>query len=164
MRFLVSLFLGIAIAIIGFLCIPLFLGKCEHTNTYKVYSFQSQTSHAMSYVKTKCRDCYDTLSTGLFYSHPKDKSYLDVVNNGEDLVADEYYSITATVEHTFYTNGGKARCYIEQDDVRVYFTATFAEEYKEASGLLQEGDTITFRGKASPEGRLYWTDCEFITE
>ena len=164
MKFLTSLFLSIAIAVVGFLCIPLFVGKCEHTNTYKVYSFQSQTSSAMSYVKTNCRDCYKTLQTGVFYSHPEDKSYLEVMNNGEPFVAGECYTITATVNQASYENDAWVGCEIKGSDVEVYFGVTFRGEYEVEVNSLVKGDVITFRGKASPEGRLYWTDCELITE
>lgn len=138
--------------------------KCEHTETIKRFSFQPQTSRAMSYMQSECKECYEVLYTNGFYDNPKDLSYLDVMNSGEHFVEGDYYTVEAKVVYNFFANDLKVKCEVERDGVCVGFTITFTEEYKEASGLLQEGEVITFRGKAAPEGRLYWTDCELITD
>lgn len=163
MKFLTSLFLGIAIAVVGFLCIPLFTGKCEHAETYKYYYFEPQDKQATNYIKVRCKECNGLRSTYLFNTVPSDLSYLDVLNGGEHFVEGEYYTITAPISQTYPTNKGKLGFLVENNDVEVFFGATFKEEYIEEISSLNKGDTITFRGKASPEGRLYWTDCELIT-
>ena len=137
---------------------------CEHTEVVKSYSFQPRNSSAYNHMQTECKDCGQVLYRNIFEDNPKDLSYLDVLNNGERFVDGEYYTIDATVQYNFFDHDLKVKCVVEKDDVSVFFTVTFAEEYKEASGLLQEGDVITFRGKSAPEGRLYWTDCELISE
>lgn len=137
---------------------------CEHTETVNSYSFQPRNSSAYNRMQTECKDCGQVLYRNIFENNPSDLSYLDVLNNGEHFVEGEYYTIDATVQYNFFDHDLKVKCVVEKDDVSVFFTVTFAEEYKEASGLLQEGDVITFRGKSAPEGRLYWTDCELIAE
>ena len=137
---------------------------CEHSETVNRYSFQPRNSVAYNRMQKECKDCGQVLYRNIFEDSPSDLSYLDVMNNGEHFVEGEYYTVEATVQYNFFDHDLKVKCMVEKDDVSVFFTVTFAEEYKEASGLLQEGEVITFRGKASPEGRLYWTDCELITE
>ena len=137
---------------------------CEHTEVVKSYSFQPRNSTAVNYMKKRCKDCNQVIYRNDFYDNPEDLSYLDVMNNGEHFVEGEYYTIEAKVQYNFFDHDLKVKCIVEKDDVSVFFTVTFTEEYKEESGLLKEGDVITFHGKSAPEGRLYWTDCELITD
>ena len=137
---------------------------CEHSETVNRYSFQPRNSVAYNRMQKECKDCGQVLYRNIFEDNPSDLSYLDVMNNGEHFVEGEYYTVEAKVVYNFFANDLKVKCDIERDGVYVGFTITFTEEYKVESGLLKEGDVITFRGKAAPEGRLYWTDCELITE
>lgn len=144
--------------------VPIVFTECQHTDTVKKYSFQPSTSRAMSYMQSECTKCYEVLYTNGFVDNPRDLSYLDVMNNGEAFIEGEYYTVVAKVVYNFFSHDRIVKCEVEKDGVIVYFTVTFTEEYKEESGSLSEGDIITFRGKAAPEGRVYWTDCELITD
>ena len=151
------------IGILVFLWLPSLIGQCEHVETYIVYTFQPRVTATPNSYQVKCKECHKVFYTERFHSNPENKSYLDAINNGEPFIEGEYYTITATVYHTFSTVGVTARCSVDTDNVHVGFDVTFKDEYQEDVDSLNEDDVITFRGKAAPDGKLYWTDCDLIS-
>lgn len=166
MKFLSSLFGGIILSIILLLLLGLAL-KCDHANIIKLYSFQSENSTAMSYVKTVCEDCDQGFHTTLFRDNPTDEMYIDVMTyhiEDKTFVKGEYDTIKATIILRDYdATKTKIRCSVRQNDVMLIFSVKFKEEYEEDVSLLHEGDEVVFYGKSSLKG-LSWTDCELITE
>ena len=166
MKFISSLFCGIILSIILVLSLGLVL-KCDHANIIEVYSFQPEKSTAMSYVKSVCEECEQSFHSTLFRDTPPDETYIDVIGehcNDKTFVKGEYDTLKATVTLGDYdVRKTKISCCAWRDDVKVYFSVTFKDEYEEAVSLLQSGDEITFYGKSALKG-LSWTDCELIME
>ena len=166
MKFISSLISGIILSILLILLLG-FVIKCDHTNIIEVYSFQPEKSTAMSYVKSVCEECNQRFSLTLFRDTPPDDTYIGVIEEhckDEMFVKGEYDTIKATVTVLDYdTQKTKINCSVWRDDVKVYFSVTFKEEYEEAVSLLQVGDEITFYGKSALRG-LSWTDCELIMD
>jgi hypothetical protein len=138
-------------------------GKHEHG---KIFSFQPKGSTAYDYVKPWCksRECvYPGYS--LFRGTPSDTSYLDVIGehiDSDEIIGGEYYTVTATVTLADYDFARtRLGCKVQNDDIIVYFSVDFREEFEDAVGLLEEGDEVTFRGRFYDVG-CGWEDCELI--
>ena len=137
---------------------------CEHKERREEYSFELQDINSPKYIgykKTFCKSCDYYFGNTYFYSTPSDLSYLDLLcehSDGEELVDGEYYTVSATVNNN-YVYG--ITCRVENDDIRVYFSVDFREEFKETVKQMKSGDEITFRGKFVSNG-YDWTDCELI--
>lgn len=162
LKYISSIFFGIVLLLV----VAIFVGtvmQCNHPETFEVFSFQPQNSTAASSIKTYCDSCRKVLSVTTFRGEPEDSSYLDLVNNGEQLVDGQYYTITAEVSFgTHLSSKNRITCSIKSEDIEVYFSVTFKEEYKEKIDLLKDDDTITFYGKYSSDS-FHWMDCELIT-
>lgn len=161
MKFLASLFCGIILSIISILLLGLIL-KCDHDNIIEVYSFQPENSTALSYSKSVCDDCGQSVHSTRFRDTPSDERYIDVIEEhceDKTFVKGEYDTIKATVTMLDYsTPKTEISCSVSKDDVQVYFSVEFKEEYVSS---LAKGDEITFYGKSALKG-LSWTDCELI--
>ena len=138
--------------------------KHKTSSVVRRYSFQFKGSTAVSYMKILCEKCDKVLYRNDFRGIPKDLSYLKVIDNGDELVDGEYFTITADVQYGSYISSkNRIRCMVDKDDIFVCFSVTFKEEYREQVDNLEKGDTITFYGKYSADS-FDWTDCELITE
>ena len=140
--------------------------KCEHEEVTR-YVFSSDDSMAHSSACGYCTKC-DTRLTSyfLFQGELVDKSYLSALvehSDASEIVPGEYYTVTASVPLGFYgtSNAVWLTCEVENDDFIVRFSAEFQEEFKDQIRSIQEGDTITFRGRFYDEGCRF-TDCELI--
>ena len=63
---------------------------------------------------------------------------------------------TAYSSNTVWLN-----CKVENKEFTVCFNVEFRNEFKEAVRLVEEGETITFRGRFYDEG-CGFTDCELL--
>lgn len=164
MKFITSLCCAILLSIILILLLGLIL-KCDHNNIIEVYSFQPESSTALSYVKSVCEDCEQGFHTTLFRNTPPDEKYISVIEEhckDEIFVKGGYNTMQATVTLLDYnTHKTEINCSVQQHDVKVYFSVAFKEEYEETVSSLQVGDKITFYGKSALES-LSFTDCELI--
>lgn len=162
MKFLSSLIGGIFLSIILMLLLG-FILKCDHTNIIAVYSIQPEKSSAMSYVKSKCAECKQTVGSTSF----SEESYTDAIKEhceDKTFIRGEYDTVKATVVLPDYDyDRTRIICKVRQDAVEVNFTVEFKEEYEEAVSLLQSGDEITFYGRSASKG-LFFADCELIVE
>ncbi len=135
---------------------------CKHEERREEYSFESQNATSPNYIGYKkkfCKNCDYYFGNTYFYETPSDLSYLDLIrehSDGDELIDGEYYTMSATVNLN-YVYG--ITCRVENDDIRVYFSVDFREEFKEAVKLMETGDEITFRGKFDITS-CDWTDCE----
>ena len=140
--------------------------KCEHTQITKHFSFQFQGSTASSNVRQYCEECNSYVDNpSLFKGNPEDLSYLEVVkahSDGDEIVGGEYYTMTAIVTLGDYdTQKTRINCRVQSENIIVWFSVEFREEFEDAVTLLQEGDEITFRGRYYDTG-CGFTDCELI--
>lgn len=142
--------------------------KCEHENMATMYSFSSYDSTAYSDVRPYCRDCGERFQYQLFKGELVDKSYLSAIvehSDGSEIVPGEYYTITAIVTLTDYDSVDEPNinCKVENEGYKVIFNVEFREEFAEAVSYksLEEGDTITFRGRFYDEG-CGFTDSELL--
>ena len=168
-----------AIVIALVICIVLiggFLGigealRCDHVDTWEVYSFQFENSTASNSVREVCKECHKNMARpALFKGTLVDKSYLEAVkehSDAQDFVPGEYYTITAIVTQADYDSVDKPRigCKVENEDFLVGFSVEFREEFAEAVSYksLEKGVEITFRGRLYDEG-FGFTDCELLSE
>lgn len=133
----------------------------------KKFSFQSQGSTAMSYVRPYCEHPGHVYITSSFRGTPNDLSYLDAIrahSDSDEIVWGEYYTITATVVHADYDiMRTRLRCKVESENIIVVFSVDFRGEFEELVDSLQEGDTVIFRGRFYDNG-CGFTDCELIIE
>ena len=149
------------IMVIAIILIVVFVapGRCEHDAMVKLFSFQFENSTAMSTIKPYCNDCNQYFGHTYFRGNPNDTSYLEALRENSDsdeIVAGEYYTITAIVTFAdYYTHEKRIRCEVQSGNIRVDFSVEFQGEYEEAVGLLKAGDEITFHG------RYYDTGCGF---
>lgn len=167
MKFLTSVIIACILIPILFL-ISLTPEKCEHEEVrrYVFTSYNDTTSH--SSVCGYCKKC-DTRLTGysLFKGELVDKSYLSALiehSDASEIVPGEYYTVTVSVPLGFYGYSSDSvwlTCEVENDGFIVRFSAVFREEFGEQVRSIQEGDTITFRGRFYDEG-CGFTDCELI--
>ena len=140
-------------------------GKCDHTNLKKNFSFQFEGSTAASSIKPICENCNQYFESTRFRGTPNDLSYLEVVKeyiSADEIVSGEYHTMTAIVtvlDHDYQRV--RIHCKVENDDIGVFFSVEFKEEFEEAVSLLQKGQEITFRGKLYDTG-FGWTDCELL--
>ena len=166
MKFLASLYGGMLASILIILSLSLVF-KCEHTDRVKLFSFQSENSTAMHYVKTTCEDCNQRFSSTVFRDIAPDDSYIGVLKEyteDKKFVSGEYDTIRAKVTLADYDSPKtKIRCSVQQENIIVSFSVEFKNEFENAVSLLKEGDEITFYGKSSTTG-LSWTNCELVTE
>lgn len=141
--------------------------KCEHENTVELYSFAAQNSTAHSNVRPYCRDCGEKFEYQLFKGELVDKSYLSAIqenSDGDEIVPGEYYTVTATVPLGFTAYSSNTvwlNCKVENEEFTVCFNVEFRDEFEEAVRLVEEGETITFRGRFYDEG-CGFTDCELL--
>lgn len=166
MKFLVNL----CFTIFGVILLILLFGlgsKCWHNNKVTTFSFQPESSTAMSVMTVECKNCDKRDKLIGFHGTPVDKSYIEAVKEHTDdkeFVSGEYDTIRARVIHPDYDPlETKIRCCIQQGEVIVNFSVEFKSEYEESVSSLRTGDEITFYGKSSTTG-LSWTDCELITD
>lgn len=140
-------------------------GKCDHTNLKKDFSFQFEGSTAASSIKPICENCNQYFEATRFRGTPNDLSYLEVVKEyitADEIVSGEYYTMTAivtTLDHDY--RRVRIRCKVGNNNIDVFFSVEFREEFEEAVSSLQEGQEITFRGKLYDTG-FGWTDCELL--
>lgn len=138
--------------------------KCEH-EMGKRFSFQFEGSTASSHIKPYCKNCNQYFESARFRGTPNDTSYLGVAKEHTDkdeFVGGEYYTISAIVsmiDHDF--DRVRINCKIGNDDVMVFFSVEFREEFEDQASLLQIGDEITFHGRLYDTG-FGFTDCERI--
>ena len=160
----IVVFIGMVIGIIALVSsIP---EPCRHNDGWREeYSFNSQSNTSPNYIgykKRYCKKCdYTNDMITYFYSTPKDTSYLDLIrehSDGDELVDGEYYTMRAIVTRNYVYS---INCKVENEDIVVYFSVDFLEEFKDALELIEDGDEITFRGKFVEMG-YDWTDCELI--
>lgn len=140
-------------------------GCCRHGEWRKEYSFNSRgdTSPGIGWVKEFCKDCGYYKGISYLYGEPTDSSYLDLISEscgGVELVDGEYYTISAIVNNNI---PDRISCRVENEDIKVHFSAKFKDEYKDVIESIDSGDEITFRGKFVEIG-YDWTDCELISE
>ena len=139
-------------------------GKCEPG---KKFSFQFEGSTAASYIKPFCEHNGHVYISTIFRGTPDDLSYLDVVaehSDGDEIVWGEYYTVTAVMTLGDYDFGRtRIRCQVESGNIIVNFSVEFRDGFEESVDLLNEGDTVTFRGRFYDEG-CGFTDCELIRE
>lgn len=170
MKFIASVFFGCIVLVIVLL-IVLTPKQCDHEDTRMFYSFASENSTASSYVKEICNECGESITRpGLFKGTLVDQSYLEVIrehSDGSEILVGEYYTVTAIVTLADYSSVDKPsiNCKVENEDYIVSFNAEFREEFAEAVYYesLEEGDTITFRGRFYDVG-CGFTDCELVDE
>lgn len=162
--------MSIFLIVIVVLLVVLSPGKCEHEETVERYSFSAYDSTAHNDVSKYCKKCEVRLTaSSAFNGELADKSYLEAIkehSDGSEIVAGEYYIVTATVPLGFYSySSDKVRlsCKVENADFIVSFSAEFREEFKESVRAVEKGDEITFRGRFYDEG-CGFTDCELIIE
>lgn len=166
MKFIASLIGGMFLSIILMLLLGLVL-KCDHDNIVEYYSFKPEKSVAYDYVKSVCDDCGQGFSVTSFYDTFPEERYTDVVREhceDKTFIKGEYDTIKAKVVYPDYDyDRTRINCSIRQDDVDVYFTVEFKNEYEEAVSVLDSEDEITFRGRSALKG-LFFTDCELLTK
>ena len=172
MRYTLNLltFVLIIILIVVGLVIVFTPDKCEHENTIMLYSFASYDSTAHSDYRPYCRDCETAFNYTLFQGTPTDQSYLEALveqSDASEIIPGEYYTVTAVVTLASYNSMGKPsiNCKVENENYIVGFNVEFREGFAEAVSykLLEEGSTITFRGRFYDEG-CGFTDCELISK
>lgn len=133
----------------------------------KAFSFQFQGSTAMSYVRPYCEHPGHVYITSCFRGTPNDLSYLEAIrahSDSDEIVWGEYYTITATVVLADYDiMRTRLRCRVESENIIVVFSVDFREEFEGLVDSIQEGDTVTFRGRFYDNG-CGFTDCELITK
>ena len=144
--------------------------KCEHEETVVKYSFTAYGSTAHNDICKYCKKCESRISAySLFKGELVDKSYLEAIvehSDGSEIVAGEYYTVTAIVPLGFYGSSIDTAwlgCRVENANFIVSFTAEFREEFRELVRAVEEGDEITFRGRFYDKG-CGFTDCELIIE
>ena len=141
--------------------------KCEHENMATMYSFSSHDSTAYSDVRPYCRDCGERFQYQLFKGELVDKSYLSAIkenSDGSEIVPGEYYTVTATVPVGYHAQGSATewlKCRVENEEYIVSFRVEFREEFSEAVRRVEDGETITFRGRFYEHG-CEFTDCELL--
>jgi hypothetical protein len=142
---------------------------CEHEEVTR-YVFTSYDSTAHSDVCGYCKKCDKKLTTySLIKGELVDKSYLQAIkehSGGSEIVAGEYYTVTAIAPLGHYGYGKESvrlTCQVENENYIVRFSAEFQEEFMELIQSVEEGDEITFRGRFYDEG-CGFTDCELIIE
>lgn len=159
------------------LCIPILFvmiftsTRCEHEDTVDRYVFVAYDSTAYSSVNPYCRDCKESLRYTNIQGELVDQSYLSAIQenrDGREIVAGEYYTVTATVPLGYYgssTSRDHARltCQVENEGFIVRFSVEFREEFRESIESMQEGEKITFRGRFYDEG-CGFTDAELISK
>ena len=143
--------------------------KCEHEEVTR-YVFTSYDSTAHSNVSGYCRKCDAKLTTNsIFQGELVDKSYLTALiehSDASEIVPGEYYTIMASVPLGFYAYSSDnvwLNCKVENEDFIVLFNVEFREEFEERVRLIQEGETITFRGRFYDEG-CGFTDSVLIDD
>ena len=166
MKFLTSVIIACIFLPILFL-IAFTPEKCEHEEVRR-YVFTSPDSTVHSSVCGYCKKCDTRLTTNsLFRGELVDKSYLSALiehSDASEIVPGEYYTITVKAPLGFANYSSDSvglTCEVENDDFIVRFGAEFREEFEEQVRLIQDGDTITFRGRFYDEG-CGFTDCELI--
>lgn len=139
--------------------------QCDHVETVNCFSFQYENSTAWSYVQTRCKECSKNLKTTLFRGSPSDNSYLSIIKTYSDageIVGGQYYTITATVTLGDYDHPeSRLHCKVESDDITVYFSVEFKEEFEALISTIEEGDVITFYGEFYEEG-CGFKNCDLI--
>lgn len=143
--------------------------KCEHEDVVQRYVFARDDSTQYSTVQPYCADCGESLAThSYFKGELVDKSYLQALveySDGNEIVAGEYYTVTATVPLGFYGYTSDTvflTCEVENEGFIVRFNAEFREEFKELVESVEEGEEVTFRGRFYEKGCRF-TDCELLS-
>ena len=143
--------------------------KCEHEDVLKRYVFASDDLTQSSTVSSYCGKCGQSLTIpSHFKGELVDKSYLNALvehSDGNEIVAGEYYTVTATVPLGFYGYTSDTvflTCEVENDDFIVRFHVEFREEFEELVRSVEKGDEITFRGRFGDKG-CEFTDCELLS-
>ena len=174
MKFMASIFC-LCIALIILFLVIFTPTPCEHNDVVKMYSFASQDSTAYSDVRDYCRDCETRFQYHLIKGVLVDRSYLSAIQEHSDtgeILSGEYYTVTATVPLGFYGYGSDKlwlNCKVENEAFIVFFNVEFREDFRELVELIEEGQTITFRGKFYEgngkfhDGVCGFTDCELIS-
>lgn len=167
MKFIISVIAVCLILIIGVLMIGESL-RCEHEDMVTMVVFASYTDiSGTSHTRQVCRECGEAFSYQNFQGELADKSYLSAIkehSDGIELIPGEYYTVKATVPLGFYGHSSKRvwlTCQVENDEYRVRFSVEFREEFREAVSLVEDKETITFRGRFYDQG-CGFTDCELI--
>ena len=152
----------------GSCLVNVFTPDCYHENERYEYSLRTPTAQSghRGYKKRYCKDCGDYIGLVNLHSKSPDISYLELIRehtDADELVDGEYYTITANVTRAKYGFEDSISCKVENDDIVVYFSVKFREEFLDAISytVLSEGDEIAFRGKFD-WWSCDWTDCELI--
>ena len=159
----------ILLIIIIVIVITVSYDQCEHEDTATMYTFAHYDSSQYSDVRPCCRDCGKRFQYKLFKGELADQSYLGAIvehSDGSEILKGEYYTVTAVAPIGYYGYGDERvmlTCEVENNEYIVRFTAEFREEFRGAVSSVEEGDTITFRGRFYDKG-CGFTDCELITE
>ena len=175
-KFLIAriiVFIGMVIGIIVLVKSINLPETCKHEHIGKIFIFPELDSTSQGYVKTYCVGCDTYYGDGeymgyyggtkqFFRGTPSDTSFLEALSEYSDeknIIAGEYYTITAIVTRTAYDYAKtRIRCKVEIEDVSAEFFVDFREE---VINLMQEGEEITFRGRFYDTG-CGFTDCELI--
>lgn len=144
--------------------VAIFTPNCNHEESRCEYVLKSpDTVGNTGYIKKFCKDCDHYIGISYLHGIPTDKSYLEVIrdhSDGDELVDGVYYTMTATVTLAYYY-GIRINCKVENEDIAVYFSVSFRDEFKEEVKAINVKDEITFRGKFDAVS-CDWTDCELI--
>lgn len=161
--------LAILVVMVAALVVVATPEKCEHADVVQRYVFARDDSTQYSTVQPYCADCGESLAThSYFKGELVDKSYLQALvehSDGNEIVAGEYYTVTATVPLGFYGYTSDTvflTCEVENEGFIVRFNVEFQEEFKELVESVEEGDEITFRGRFYEKGCRF-TDCELLS-
>ena len=143
--------------------------KCEHADVVQRYVFAHDDSTQYSTVQPHCAKCGESLAThSYFKGELVDKSYLQAIvehSDRNEIVAGEYYTVTATVPLGFYGHTDDTvwlTCEVKNDNFIVRFHVEFREEFEELVKSVEKGDEITFRGRFGGKG-CEFTDCELLS-
>lgn len=168
----ISLYISTAFTCIVIVIVALIIftpAPCDHEAVGTRYMFASYNESQRSSVNEYCKECRDrTTYYSTFEGTPKDTSYLNAIrehSDGSQILPGKYYTVTATAPLGYYGSLSeklKLVCEVENDDFLVRFSAEFREEFMEQIELIEDGDTVTFRGRFYDEG-CGFTDCELIS-